>query len=258
MQKWSLEEFTDERPTLPDPGEGWDQESLVKRTSGVLNPGDLKFQREAGFSDPRSLLSNLTQTERSTLFELVQQDLSRDYLEREGILKAEFEKNLAEAKDDYEQRLETWSRGFGDKMTERVDEDLKEIGKASALLAIQLAGKITRTMVSLDPEILVGVMETTLIKISGSQPIRIVVHPEDELWLKERKELLNTMKISEVSGDRRVERGGCLIQSGGQEWDATLAGQLEAMGEIVQEAIATAGTEDPMLKPEDENDAGLE
>ncbi|MBU8871880.1 MAG: flagellar assembly protein FliH [Gemmatimonadales bacterium] len=258
MQKWSLEEFTDENAIQPVPDKRWDQESPAGKSFEDKTSPELKFQRESGFSDPDSLLNNLTQEERKVLFDLVEQDLVREFKDREETLKAEQEKHLLQTQSDYESKLAAWAAEFGKTISTQTNVNLLEIGKASALLAVQLAGKITRTLVPLDPDILVRGMETTLSKVSGSQPIRIVVHPDDASWLQGQPDFLQQLRIGEVSSDRRIERGGCLLQSAGREWDATLAGQLEALGEVVNEAMATSVSETTSAQPEDGNEAGLE
>ena len=258
MQTWLPDEFVDGLPINSAPCPQWDKLPLAEGSSGdCANPAD-RFQKESRFVDPNSLLSNLTKDERALIFELAEQDVARQYEDRESELKAELEKNLAEAKSDYESRRETWSREFGEKISQRVSEELVNISKASAQLAVQLAGKITRSLVPLDQEILVRGIQTALFKIPGSQPIHLVVHPDDAGWLKEQQDLLGQLNITTVDGDRRLEPGGCLLQSGGREWDSTIAGQLETLGEVVQEAIATAGSEPTLSPSEDENDPGLE
>ena len=258
MLKWLPDEFMQENSALPVAGARRDQFCPAGARTGDGVFQGTGFQKESGFGDSASLLSSFSQEDRSLLFDLVEQDVKREFEDRETELKIGLEKDLAEARSDYQRQLETWAEEFGNRISLRVDEELREIGKAAALLAVQLAGKITRALVPLDPEILVRALQTTLFKVSGSQPLHLVVHPDDAVWLQERQGLLQQLNVSEVAGDRRIEPGGCLLQSGGREWDVTLAGQLEALGEIVQEAMATAGSEATHSLPEENNDPGLE
>ena len=258
MQKWSPDEFTDQGPAAKVSEPDWKQLSLADSLIQSGGTPATRFQKESRFADPKSLLSNLTQEERALLFELVEQDVAREYEVREVELKAEQEKQLSEIRSEFDKHLESWSTNFGASHKNHYEDELREIAQASAQLAIQLAGKITRCLVPLDSEILVRGIHTALFKVTGNQPIDLVTHPDDAVWLRERPDLLAKMNIREIGEDRRVERGGCLIQSGGQEWNVTLDGQMEALGEVVQESIATAGTDEKPTRPEDENEPGLD
>ena len=216
------------------------------------------FRKESRFADPASLLNNLTPEERVLLFDLVEQDVAREYEDREVAIRAEQEAALAAAAAEYEARLAAWSKDFGARLHDRSETGLNEIAKASANLAVQLAGKITRELVPLDPEILVRAMRTTLFKIPGGQQVRIAVHPEDAAWLEQHPELVRELQLESIESDRRIERGGCVLRSGVREWDATLSGQLESLGEIVREAIATSGSDPQPVAPEENDDPGLE
>lgn len=231
---------------MPAPRQ-WDQHPPAGE-AGALRPGlEERFQKESRFADPDSLLANLTVAERTLIFELVEQDVAREYEKREKELKTGLEEQLAAEKAAYESRLAVWADDFGQCLKNVIEEDLTEIGKSSARLAIRLAGKLTRSAVPLDEDILVRAIQTTLYKIEGSVPIRLAAHPEDALWLRGHPDLLRQWRIEEVNEDRRLERGGCLVGAGGREWDATLEGQLETLGEIIQEAIDTSG--EPHLNP---------
>lgn len=258
MQKWLPDEFTATIPERPAPGPRWE------RLAADTGPGagaprlEERFQRESRFADPNSLMANLTQAERGLIYELAEQDVAREYEDRENALKADLEKQLNEARADYEQRIENWSGGFAAELAGTVESGLGEIARSAATLAVQLAGKITRSLVPIDDQILVRGIQTALFKIPGNHPIHLVAHPDDADWLKSRPELLSNLNIGEITCDRRLQRGGCLVQSGGREVDATLDGQLEALSEVVEEAIATAGSEDPVSPRKEEHDPGLE
>lgn len=240
MQKWFPDEFESSAAVASwdtAPVEAWEtlpQEDL---------PGGSRFRKESRFADPASLMANLTQAERTLIFDLVEQDVAAEYEEREVELKKKQAEELAAAHADYETRLNGWVDQFGNAFAVHLEERLHETAQAAARLAILLAGKITRALVPLDPQILERALQTALYKAPASDRLSIRMNPEDAQWLQTREDTMRRLGIESVVADRRIERGGCLVQSGQGEWDATLGGQLESLGEIIQESIATAGHE---------------
>ncbi len=83
------------------------------------------------------------------------------------------------------------------------------------------------------------VIETTLYKITEDAPLTVRTCPVDAAWLSGRSALLERLHIGQIVADRRIDQGGCVIQSDGREWDATLTRQLDTLSEIVAEMIAT-------------------
>ena len=239
MQKWSPEEFTS-GPSVAALEPATPRWETLPAASAPTTPGHL-FRQESRFADPSTLMANMTQAERAMIFELVEQDVAREYELREVELKTRQAEELAAARADYEDRLRRWSGEFGACLAAYTQESLHGIGQAAANLAVQLAAKLTRALVPLDPEILARALQTALYKVPSGGRLTVRLHPEDADWLRSSGGLLEQMGIDAIETDRRIERGGCIVNSGGGEWDATLAGQLESLGEIVQEAIATAG-----------------
>ncbi len=119
--------------------------------------------------------------------------------------------------------------------------------------AVQMAEKIVRQSVAVAPEALARVVETTLFKIYADAPLTLRTNPLDAAWLSSQNELTERLHIGQIVADRRIDQGGCVIQCEGREWDATLARQLDTLGEIVAEMIATqAATAEVLLAPLDD------
>ncbi len=195
-----------------------------------------EFRREAGFNDTKALMNALTPDERSQVYELVELDLAEEYRVREQELTAEFDTRVAAIKIENEEFMAGWTERLAGAMAVQ----LNEAASASARLAVQMAEKIVRQAVKVDPEVIARVVETTLFKISESSPLTLRTSPEDASWLEGQSALLARLHIGNVVADRRVDRGGCMVQSEGREWDATLDRQLETLAEIVSEMIGTA------------------
>ncbi|MDX2474005.1 MAG: FliH/SctL family protein [Candidatus Krumholzibacteria bacterium] len=195
-----------------------------------------EFRREAGFNDTKALMNALTPDERSQVYELVELDLAEEYRAREQELTAEFDTRVAAIRTENEEFMAGWTERLAGAMAVQ----LNEAASASARLAVQMAEKIVRQAVKVDPEVIARVVETTLFKISESSPLTLRTSPEDASWLEGQSALLARLHIGNVVADRRVDRGGCMVQSEGREWDATLDRQLETLAEIVSEMIGTA------------------
>lgn len=233
MQRWSPEAF--------DPAATGT--TVVRGDGAVFTPlagaalaagpvaGDRRFRSESGFGDPRVLMAQLSAPERAVVCDLVEQDVSRRYAEQEAALRAELE----EARRRDRQELQQAQDAFAAAWQEQHDARLREIAVAAARLAVQLAGKLVRRAAAADPETLARTLETVLYGAGARGPLTVTVHPDDAAWLDARPELRERLRIGDLVHDRRIDRGGCVVAADGREWDATLQGQLETLGEVVEE-----------------------
>lgn len=97
-------------------------------------------------------------------------------------------------------------------------------------LALQIAGKILDEKIALEPEVVFGIARKALSLAVEREQIRIRANPEDVELLKSHKEdLMSSIdgvhKI-EVITDRRVGRGGCVIETVAGNVDARIESQL--------------------------------
>ncbi len=266
MLKWSPEPFdAAESVTASAVVDSTEFEPAAAVVGAIGGEAEARqFRSEAGFVDPKSLMNSLTQEERSQVYELVEMDLADEYKAREQKLTSDFEARLAEVRAESESNFANWTRDIA----HAVQQELKEASEAAARLAVEVAGKIVRREVAAEPQVLARAIETTIYKISESSPLTIQANPEDAAWLSDKAELLARLHIGEIVPDRRIERGGCLIQAGGREWDATLTRQMGSLSAIVDEMIATAETAASLTgeslraqsptEPEADDDPGVE
>nr|MEE4266815.1 FliH/SctL family protein [Candidatus Krumholzibacteria bacterium] len=211
-----------------------------------------RFRSESGFTDTQTLLSHLTRKERAQLFDLVEQDVSKEYEVREEQVRKECEDGLAEAEKAFHANLENLTREFQETMVQQV----KAMAAASSRLALQLAEKVVRAQVAVDPGVLTRALEITHYKLLDSTNLTVIVNPEDESWVAGNTGLRESLRISTVQADRRVERGGCIIKTQTEEWDATITGQFETLAELVEEAIST--NTEPLIPIPDPEAADVE
>lgn len=189
-----------------------------------------RFRKESGFADAKALMCHLTPDERALVFELVELDVAKEYARREEQIKAECAEQVAAARSEFA----AWSQTYA----QQAERELREIARAAVRLAARMAERIVRAQVAHDPQVLVRAIETVLLKVHGSRPLTATVNPQDAAWLGAQPELLQKLRIKELVPDRRVAAGGCRLEGQGQEWDATLGGQIEALAEALEESMA--------------------
>lgn len=243
MQKWCPEPFT-----APD-GAGSPPAGLVFR--GVDGPATgsadgegaeaLQFQRETGYTDPHSLLATLTREERADLYELAEMDVAGAYEARQKEQADAYAAQLAEAKREAAASLAAWTRD----LESAVQADLSAAAAGAARLAIRIAEKIVRASVAVDHSVLTRALETILFKQQAAAPLQVFASPRDAIWLADQADLRARLNIEVVSDDRRLADGDCRVRSDGREWDLTVEGQLDVLGGIIEEAIATRPVDGP-------------
>jgi flagellar assembly protein FliH len=112
-------------------------------------------------------------------------------------------------------------------------------------LSFAIAEKVIGREVSEHPDIVLDLIRKSMKRLKDKAELRIRVNPEDLQLVREaRAELLASVdgveKI-EVSDDRRVGRGGCIIESPNGTLDARIATQL---GEL-ERSTAKVGSHGP-------------
>ena len=255
MQKWLPDAFVTDNAPLAKPA----------AASGVFEPVGTgeepspdsavsRFRSESGFSDTQTFLKLLTRKERAQLFELVEQDVASEYETREKEMQAKLVIQTKSLEDTFQMGL----ANLATELESAVAEQLKEISAASARLAVQLAERIVRKTVTLDQEVLTRTLAATQHKLQDKSSLTVILNPEDAFWLEARPEMVKELKISKVQTDRRIERGGCVIKSDNQEWDATIARQIESFTEIIEEAIATSPEPGTILHHEEPHEPEVE
>jgi len=248
MQNWLPDAFTSEdlatATVVPANGNAFEADHAAKDEApdfaDIQANNKRLFMSESGFNGPEAIMKHLTPEERTQIFDLVEQDISKDFQQRELELREKFASDLEKAQRNCNASLES----FSDNLLQAMSKHMKDTADASARLTIQLAEKIVRSKVHTDHEILVKAMETTLFKIDGAKTVIISVNPDQIEYLNSKPELLERLGINQVVADRRVDMGGCLVKTEKLEWDATIKGQLEYLSELIEEMIATGDEPD--------------
>jgi flagellar biosynthesis/type III secretory pathway protein FliH len=262
MQKWLPDAFTPDAPVVASMvgkatlefESGYSQNTNALDAATDPSNGNRLFMSESGFSGPEAIMSHLTSDERAQVFELVEQDITRKFRKREEKLKEELVSDLDKARQDFQKTMDTWSENLENVLAAH----LKKTADMSVRLAFHLAEKNVRTRVQCDQEILVRALETTLFKVDGDKKVIVNVNPDQVELLESQDKLKERLGIHQVVADRRVDAGGCLVRTEKMEWDATIKSQLEYLGELVEEMIATGDQPDLTGKGESPDDPGLD
>ncbi len=107
-------------------------------------------------------------------------------------------------------------------------------------LAITIAEKVLAEQLAVKPETVVNLTRTHMKRIRERETLRVRVHPEDLALLAEARPQL----LGEIDGvrelqlfeDRRVGRGGVILEGPGGSFDARFTTQLDVIRKALNEA----------------------
>jgi flagellar biosynthesis/type III secretory pathway protein FliH len=224
MQKWSPEPFTVVEPVR----EEISADTWVAGSEGNLTASAQLFRKDHLEGRREAWLDELPEEERTQIYQLVELDVE-----------AEYDQKYRESTARQQDAIEAWLREFSVALQQVNGRKIHLMARQTALLTIALAEKIVRRSVVLDQDILVRTLQTLLYKVDAGLHLRIRVNPQDAEFLQEQTNLLQELNVTEIMSDRRIERGGCLVQAEDQEWDATIQNQLGSLSEIVEEIMGS-------------------
>lgn len=97
-------------------------------------------------------------------------------------------------------------------------------------LVISMVRQLVRREVKMDPNQVVGVVREAMSALPVSaQEITLVLNPEDAELIREAFSLTEREQAWKVIEDPVLNRGGCRIQAGDSQIDATLESRLDAL-----------------------------
>jgi flagellar assembly protein FliH len=144
------------------------------------------------------------------------------------------------------------ARGVADTRADLAETLTTQAGQLAMLTAEQIiAGTI-----AVQPERIVDVVRGALRRVADRHRVTVLVNPDDlELLAQSASALqaqLGGIEHLDVQADRRIARGGAIVQTVHGEIDASVAAQLQTAREVV--AAALAG--DSSIAPEAGGNAG--
>jgi flagellar assembly protein FliH len=109
-------------------------------------------------------------------------------------------------------------------------------------LALSVAQRIVGGALDVAPERVLDVVRGALRRATDRHRVTIVVHPDDVALVSEQLDALNAelggIDHGTVQGDRRVGRGGAIVQTLDGAIDAEIESQIDRAREIVAEELA--------------------
>ena len=109
-------------------------------------------------------------------------------------------------------------------------------------LALAIAEKIVYHEVSVNKEILLGVLKGALEKVIDPEKIKIRINKLDLQFINESEYqisgLTDTLKDVTIEGDDTISRGGCVIETGFGSIDARIESQLQAVGDLLRSEMS--------------------
>jgi flagellar assembly protein FliH len=104
-------------------------------------------------------------------------------------------------------------------------------------LSLQIAAKVLGVGLEAEPELVLEVIRGALRRLTEPLPATVLVNPDDVDLVRDSLAELNSAHGGELSvrGDRRVERGGCIVNTKAGEIDAQISAQLERAAKVVAE-----------------------
>lgn len=113
-----------------------------------------------------------------------------------------------------------------------------------ARLSITIAEKVIARQLEVHPETVVDLVKNAMRRMQERETLRVRLNPDDVPIVRAAREDLlseiNGVQKLELIDDRRVGRGGCVVESNNGVLDARIKTQLEEMERVIEEA-ATRG-----------------
>jgi flagellar assembly protein FliH len=186
-------------------------------------------------------------------FEFPELAVPRPVEERLAAAEAEHEAELAAARaEGYDEGLAAGraevsaaARALAE-ATEQMDAARAEAATAveprAVELALRIAEKVLGGELESRPELVLDVVRGALRRLTEPLPATLLVNPEDAEMVRASIADFSIEHGSELSvrEERRIERGGCVVQTRAGELDAQISAQLERVAKVVAREAGTA------------------
>jgi flagellar assembly protein FliH len=107
-------------------------------------------------------------------------------------------------------------------------------------LALEVARKVVREELKLQPAHVLAIVRDTLRRVQGFGRLRIRVNPLDVDLLRQNRpsllQVVDGVEGIEIAEDRRVDQGGCVIETEQGVYDARIRTQLGEIERVLREA----------------------
>jgi flagellar assembly protein FliH len=159
-----------------------------------------------------------------------------------------YQVGLHQMDDLHQEQSERFSEIKAD-VERRIEEFWTMIEPELLRLSVDISKKIVRQRIEEDNEFVLTTVRDAIRQLRDRQDLKIRVSPEDYGLLRERKEDIisscDGIRTLEIIDDRRVDQGGCLIESGNGNLDARLETQFDEVESALMEAVEHGESEEP-------------
>jgi flagellar assembly protein FliH len=111
-------------------------------------------------------------------------------------------------------------------------------------LSVTIAEKIIGSELELRPDTVVGLVRGAMLRLRDREMLRVSVNPRDADRVKEARDDLiaavDGVRKLEVIEDRRVDVGGCVIESGNGTLDARIKTQMDEIARVLGDMLPGA------------------
>lgn len=132
-------------------------------------------------------------------------------------------------------------RAIEQEMAERRDALCDAVEPAAITLALTAAEQIVGAALDVRPELVAETLERALRRLTERERVTVLVNPEELELLSQRApeiaQQIGGIEHLDVQADRRIARGGLIVQTPEGDVDARLDTRVERLGEIVREAL---------------------
>ncbi len=144
---------------------------------------------------------------------------------------------------DYQQQVDELRQAvntFLQQLHAEFEAYLRLVEQEMLALTLEIARKIVRDELRQHPEHVLGVIRDTLRRVQGFGQVRVRVNPLDlELARQNRAHLMaviDSLDGLEIVEDRRVEPGGCIVETPQGIYDARIGTQFEEIERAIEDS----------------------
>lgn len=96
-------------------------------------------------------------------------------------------------------------------------------------LALEIARKVVHREVTTDSDIVLSLARVALERLHPRAVATVLLHPDDFEYVKARRQAVSSNNTIEITADKAVGRGGCIIQSEHGDIDARIEQQFASI-----------------------------
>ncbi len=171
-------------------------------------------------------MKRLEQEEREALYAMVREEVSEE-------IRQELHGNIGSEMELIRGMLIP----LKDQINKAIDDDLHSMALGAVELAVAIGERLARSAIAVDDTYLVRCLEDLIDRKQIGAELTVIAHPSEVAKLEQYADQLRDLNVVAMTPELALPPGGCIVKSGGQEWDLTFRGQSEALATIARDAM---------------------